>query len=140
MFELVGRWFIVFTFGYVVGKLYRIPAIFHFVERDSGRGTRVEYRSIYAKRNSKPYFKWRVALFFFIVPLGIIGIFWALSCGKIVGEIYDIWASLSFNKWLADTGAVCWLIAHIIAHLICYLIGLLVSISYFKKIDCVRNK
>lgn len=53
MFEIIGRWLIVFAFRYVVGKLYRMPAIFHFVERDSGRGTRVEYRSIYAKRNPK---------------------------------------------------------------------------------------
>lgn len=140
MFEIIGRWLIVFAFGYVVGKLYRIPAIFHFVERDSGRGTRVEYRSIYAKRNPKPCFKWRVALLFFIVPFGIIVIFWALSCGKIVGEIYDLWASLSSHKWLADMGAVCWFVAHIIAHWICYLIGLLVSMSHFKKIDCVQNR
>lgn len=133
MFETIGRWLIVFAFGYVVGKLHRVPAISRFIERGTNRVAHVEFRSIYAKSNAKPRYKWRVALFFFIVPFGIIGIFWALSCGKIVGEIYNLWASLSSHKWLADTGAVCWLVAHIIAHWICYLIGLLVSMSYPNK-------
>ena len=118
IFEIIGRWLIVFAFGCLVGGIYHIPRLKRFL-------------LIHRVSNNK--LGWREILVFFVVPAMFIGIFWALSCSEIVGEIYDIWASLSSHKWLADTGAVCWLIAHIIAHWICYLIGLLVSMKISQK-------
>lgn len=128
MFELVGRWFVVFAFGYVVGNLYRIPAIFHFVERDSGRATHVEYRSIYAKRNSKPCFEWRAALFFFVVPFGVIVCFWAFTNGVIVEVARQIQTNPGKPAWVAIFGSWCFAIVHLIAHYICYLVGTLIGL------------